>query len=308
MKAMIVKAMLLIALWGIVFSVFSFTQSKGISKAKENDGSEVGATATQEKKQEHIVQVMHNGISESIPLETYLEGVVASEMPYTFELEALKAQCVAARTFVLKRNLNVDDSTSSQVYRSESELIEIHQDNYETMITRVRQAIKETESLVMRYNGEYISALFYSSNNGKSNKASWYYSSEVPYLQSVDSPWDLQFDNIIQTTTLSLSDCMNALGVASMDIGEITYYDNGYVQSIVIGNQQFSGREVREKLHLRSSCFSFKQEQGNLVITTSGYGHGVGMSQYGAQGMALEGYDFKAILNHYYTGVSIEKI
>lgn len=303
MRNLFIKCSLLLLLWGIVITSFSFTKTKGSSTVISEEKVEV-----QEQQDEKVVQVMHNGVSESIPLETYLEGVVASEMPYTFELEALKAQCVAARTFVLKRNLTVDDSTSSQVYRSESELIEIHQDNYDEMINKVRQAIKESEGLVMRYNGEYISALFYSSNNGKSNNASWYYKNEVPYLISVDSPWDLKFENTKQQTSLSVSKCMNALGVSNMSVGNVTYYDNGYVQSIDIGGKSFTGREVREKLNLRSSCFKMQVNGDNVDIYTTGFGHGVGMSQYGAQGMALEGYDFKAILNHYYTGVSIEKI
>lgn len=303
MRNLFIKCSLLLLLWGMIITSFTFTKTEGSSVVISEEKVDI-----QEQEDEKIVQVMHNGVSERIPLETYLEGVVASEMPYTFELEALKAQCVAARTFVLKRNLIVDDSTSSQVYHSESELIEIHQDNYDEMISKVRQAIKESEGLVMRYNGEYISALFYSSNNGKSNNASWYYTNEVPYLISVDSPWDLNFDNTKQQTSLSVAKCINALGVANMNIGNITYYDNGYVNSIEIGGKSFSGREVREKLNLRSSCFTMQLDGDSVNINTIGFGHGVGMSQYGAQGMALEGYDFKAILNHYYTGVSIEKI
>lgn len=121
MRNLFIKCSLLLLLWIILITSFSFTKTKGTSTVI----SEEKVTA-QEQEEKKIVQVMHNGVSESIPLETYLEGVVASEMPYTFELEALKAQCVAARTFVLKRNLTVDDSTSSQVYRSESEIGRAH--------------------------------------------------------------------------------------------------------------------------------------------------------------------------------------
>lgn len=302
MRNMMVKCILLMLFWIIVLSSFS------ISKGSTTSIKEEERVVQKEEQAEQIVQVMHNGENKSISLETYLEGVVASEMPYTFELEALKAQCVAARTFVLKRNLIVDDTTNSQVYKSESELIEIHQDNYDAMISKIRQAIQETKGLVMRYDGEYISALFYSSNNGKSNNASWYYSNEVPYLISVDSPWDLSFENTKQQQSFTVSECMNALGVSHMNIGNITYYDSGYVKSIEIGGKTFSGREVRELLHLRSSCFTIAVEANNVNINTVGFGHGVGMSQYGAQGMALEGYAFKAILTHYYHGVSIEKI
>lgn len=306
MRNIFIKSIILIVSWLMILAFFSFQTTQG--KKDESHIENKIEKQTKEESSELIVQVMHNGVQEHIPLETYLEGVVASEMPYTFEMEALKAQCVAARTFVLKRNLNVDDSTGSQVYRSENELIEIHQENYDAMITRIRQAINETKGLVMRYQGEYISALFYSSNNGKSNDASWYYQNEVPYLKSVDSPWDLQFENTVQTKELGLQECMNALNVSSFNIGSIQYYDNGYIASIEIGEKIFSGREVREKLDLRSSCFTINIQNDIVLITTTGFGHGVGMSQYGALGMAQEGYDFKAILNHYYYGIHIEKI
>lgn len=305
MRNLLCKVILLLFIWMLFFSMFSMnrivSKNNGLVHEKE-----IGAYQVEAKEQ--IVQVMHNGVQESIPLEKYLEGVVASEMPYTFELEALKAQCVAARTFVLQRGLSVDDSTSSQVYRSENELIEIHQDNYDAMITKIRTAINETKGLVMRYQGEYISAMFYSSNNGKSNDASWYYQNEVPYLKSVDSPWDIKHEKSVQTISLAVSECMNALGVANMHLGNITYYDNGYVDTITIGGKQFSGREVREKLQLRSSCFSMVIQENIVSITTEGFGHGVGLSQYGANGMALEGYTYEEILHHYYQDIQIEKI
>ncbi|NBK98047.1 MAG: stage II sporulation protein D [Erysipelotrichia bacterium] len=304
MRNLLIKIIMLVVLW--LVSVLIFVNRQPPSEQKQQ--KVVSETMKAKKEEAIVVRIMRENKVEEVALETYLEGVLASEMPYTFALEALKAQCVAARTFVLQRNLCVDDTTSSQVYKSESELIEIYQEEYETMMQKVRQAIQETKGLVLRYDGHYISAMFYSSNNGKSNDASWYYQNEQPYLKSVDSHWDLDYPQTTQTTTIEYEQMMRLLNVRDLSIQNVTYYENGYVKTINIGGCEFSGREIREKLQLRSSCFQMQNSDAGMLVTTVGFGHGVGLSQYGAQGMALEGYDFKAILTHYYQGVSIEKI
>lgn len=262
-------------------------------------------TYTAEKEKALMVSVVHHNEVKEMELENYLLGVIASEMPYSFEMEALKAQCVAARTYVMQRGGKVDDSTSSQVYHSMEELQQLHPQDYDVMIETIHKALEATSGEVMKYQGEYISALFYSSCNGRTNDASWYYQNEVPYLKSVDSFWDLQYENTNAVIEKSVRECMQQLGVSSFHIGMVQKYENGYIQKIAIGDQVFSGREVREKLGLRSSCFSFEVQGDTVFIYTSGFGHGVGMSQYGALGMAKEGYTYQEILKHYYQGVEI---
>ncbi|MEG0315099.1 MAG: stage II sporulation protein D [Erysipelotrichaceae bacterium] len=258
---------------------------------------------------DYIVEVSRKEGTVEIPLETYLEGVVGSEMPASYNIEALKAQAIAARTFVANRGFKVDDSTASQVYHDPTELKNIWKDEYDSRAMTIKQAVNDTTSLIMTYNGEYISALFYSSCNGKTNNSQDYWKGEVPYLISVESPWDLKDPKTIQTIEKNKLEVAKTLGFSNIISNiAIERYDNGYVKTITMDNIQFSGREVREKLKLRSSDFTIIAKGDNYEITTKGYGHGVGMSQVGAQGMALDGNTYTEILEHYYSGINIEKL
>ncbi|MEG0699081.1 MAG: stage II sporulation protein D [Erysipelotrichaceae bacterium] len=258
---------------------------------------------------DYIVEVSRKEGTVEIPLETYLEGVVGSEMPASYNIEALKAQAIAARTFVANRGFKVDDSTASQVYHDPTELKNIWKDEYDSRAMTIKQAVNDTTSLIMTYNGEYISALFYSSCNGKTNNSQDYWKGEVPYLISVESPWDLKDPKTIQTIEKNKLEVAKTLGFSNIISNiAIERYDNGYVKTITMDNIQFSGREVREKLKLRSSDFTIIAKGDNYEITTKGYGHGVGMSQVGAQGMALDGHTYTEILEHYYSGINIEKL
>ncbi len=250
------------------------------------------------------VSLTREGVQSNIELEAYLIGVVASEMPSSFELEALKAQAVAARTFVAQRGYQVDDTTSSQVYYSNEELQEIHEEGYFEMIEKITQAVQETHGEVLVYDNKYISALFYSSSGGMSNCSQDYFVSEQAYLQSVPSPWDLQFESTTQSINIPLDDFYAALQLEGGVITHLERYDSGYVKEVHIGSGVYSGREIREALTLRSSNFDISISD-QVYITTYGYGHGVGMSQYGAQGMALQGSTYRDILTHYYSGVDI---
>lgn len=252
-----------------------------------------------------------DGTEATIELEEYLEGVVGSEMPATFELEALKAQAVAARTFVAKRNFEVDDTTSSQVYQDDTQLKQVWAESYDERSQRIHDVVEATKGEVIKYNGEPITASFFSSSPGKTANGNEYWDSETPYLKSVDSHWDMEVnDGNVQTVDFTLSDFSTTLGFQNSvsQIGSTVYYDSGYVKEITIDGITFTGREIRESLKLRSSCFKIVQEGDTLHITTTGFGHGIGMSQYGAQGMALEGFDYKAILTHYYSDVEIAQL
>lgn len=257
-----------------------------------------------------IVQVTRqDGTVEKIPLETYLEGVVGSEMPASYELEALKAQSVAARTFVMQRGMEVDDTTRTQVYHDEKQLRQIWGDNFETYHKKVKEAIAATRKEVMTYDGKLISAVFFSTSCGKTANSEEYWGSKTPYLRSVDSSWDKQASGYEETVSFTNEEFHVQLGFKNpvSEISQPVYYDSGYVKSITIDRITFTGREIREKLNLRSSSFTIKKNKDGVSITTRGYGHGLGMSQKGAQAMALEGKDYKAILTHYYQGIKIEK-
>lgn len=262
-----------------------------------------------ENQKEYIVEVKMKNQTLSLPLEEYLVGVVAGEMPVSFEKEALKAQVVASRTFVLSRHLKVDNTTNSQVYLTKEQMKKNWGDNYQKNLEKIQQAIQETSYEVMTYQGEYISALFFSSSNGKTNNCEDYFQGEVAYLKSVDSHWDLTIDpHNERSQTFSQTSLAKIFNTSSPKISITAYTSSGYVKSVVVNGKTYTGREVREKLGLASSSFQIQFSSQGYTFTTLGSGHGVGMSQYGAQAMALANKNYKDILNHYYQNIEIQRI
>lgn len=266
--------------------------------------------SSKKEDKQYVVEVKTKERTMELKLDDYLVGVVAGEMPASFELEALKAQVVASRTFVMSRNLKVDNTTNTQVYLTDSQMKKNWGKNYEKNKEKIEKAVKETHNEVMTYNGKYISALFFSSCNGKTvSNEDYFTGGEVAYLKSVDSSWDLKIDPTNKRTkTFTKQQIANAFGVASPDIRITSYTKSGYVDKVIINHKEYSGREVREKLGLASSSFQISLTSKGYTFTTRGHGHGVGMSQYGAEGMAQEGYDYKKILKHYYQNIKILSI
>ncbi|OAH54443.1 stage II sporulation protein D [Domibacillus aminovorans] len=253
--------------------------------------------------------------TESVLLEDYVVGVVAAEMPATFEKEALKAQAVAARTFMLTQTLaglKVTDTVNDQVFKDEEELKETWGTQFEENKQKIEEAAKETEGEVLVYNGEPITAAFFSSGNGKTENAEEYWQSPLPYLISVESPWDEAAPNFEQDVVIPRAEVEDKLGVSlpkSGEVGTVTARTaGGRVGEIQIDGKSFTGREMRETLELPSADFQMFVKGDNVVMTTKGYGHGIGMSQYGANGMAKEGKKYTDIMTHYYPGTSIESV
>ena len=229
-------------------------------------------------------------------------------MPASFELEAIKAQVVASRTFVYSRLLSVDNTTNTQVYLDDEKMKVSWSDHYEEYKEKVQKAIVETKGEILTYQGKCISALFYSSSNGKSeNVENYFKGSSQPYLVSVDSHWDQEYDPQFIRKVKYTKAQLNSFFGGSFQYRFLERYPSGRVKSILINQKQYSGREVREKLQLSSSDFEIVKEGNSYIFVTKGCGHGVGLSQYGAQGMAKEGYNYQAILKHYYQGVEISK-
>jgi stage II sporulation protein D len=258
---------------------------------------------------------------ENIPLEEYVTGVVASEMPAEFELEALKAQALTARTFIVKTMFTqskddslpesavVSDTVMHQVYKGNDELKAIWGDEYEEKIAKVVKAVTETKGQILTYEGQPIQASFFSMSNGFTVNSEDYWENKYPYLRSVESPWDKKAPKYAETVQLPVSTVEHKLGVELTKdgkIGKIVSTTSGKrVGEFKIGKKEFTGKEIREKLELRSTDFQMTKKGKQVTIKTKGYGHGVGMSQYGANGMAKEGKSYKDILNYYYKGVEI---
>lgn len=258
---------------------------------------------------------------EHVPLEDYVVGVVAAEMPSDFEMEALKAQALTARTFVVKRMINgavlpnkadVTDTVDTQVYFSLADLKKQWGQSYDAKIERIQKAVRATAGQVLTFDGQPITASFFSTSNGYTENSEDYWGNPTPYLKSVDSPWDKNTPKFLGEQKINVADFEKKLGVkvlANGKVGNITERTSGQrVKTVSFNGKQLSGREVREKLGLRSSDFTWKQEGSQIVVTTKGYGHGVGMSQYGANGMAKEGKSYKDIVQHYYKGIEIKGV
>lgn len=252
-----------------------------------------------------------NGTILQIPFEDYIVGVVAAEMPASFPVEALKAQAVVARTYAnqrLSKGLTLTDSVSTQSFKDESELRAMWGSSYDTYYNKIKSAVDQTSGLSIYYNGNYIDAVYHSTSNGYTEDAEYVWGNTVAYLKSVASPWDTSASSYLRVEEKSEQVLLNTLGFSVTDdtVIEIISRDaSGRVLEVRIGDSVYDGVTLRNILGLRSADFDLEVKDGNLVVTTRGYGHGVGMSQYGAAGMAREGYSFIDILKHYYTGVSI---
>lgn len=272
--------------------------------------------------------VTERGAVEEIPLESYVRGVVAAEMPVEFELEALKAQAIAARTYAVRRlesgdatgvppegaGALVTDTTAHQAYASEEELRERWGFfAYARHMDKLTRAVNETKGLIVTYDGNPIDAAFFSTSNGFTENSESYWQAELPYLRSVPSPWDervapdferetsFSWNEFYRKLNLSPSKVPPKLSVASRS-------DSGRVLELRIGGAAYTGREVRERLGLASTDFVWEIGDEGILFKTKGYGHGVGLSQWGAHGMAKEGKSAEEIVLYYYRGTEVERL
>ena len=270
-------------------------------------------------KDDYIIKIKRedNSIIE-VPFEDYIVGVVAAEMPAEFELEALKAQAVAARSYVLKKieqNKNNDydilDTTMNQVYISDDKMKEKWTNKYDEYLKKIKQAVEDTKGQYLTYNGTVIEAFFFSTSSGKTENSEEVFSKSLPYLRSVDSSWDNISPAFNSKNTFSLDEFYFNLNIPYSDnliINVLETTSTGRIKKIKINNKEFTGNEIRDIFKLKSTFFEIKQDGKQIIINTKGYGHGVGMSQYGAQAMAKANYTYEQILKYYYQGVDISKI
>ena len=245
-----------------------------------------------------------------LELEEYIIGVVAAEMPASFNIEALKAQAVTARTYALKKDkerLLTTDSTRDQAWISRKELLyNWGPKNYLLYYSKIASAVEDTEGLVLKYNDELISAVYHSSSGDYTASAKEVWDGERPYLKSVRSKYDRYSPYYKKKKRYNKEELRDELGIRNYQNFEIKERSpSGRVAKISLGERNFTGQQLREQLNLYSTNFEIKAIESGLKFISSGYGHGVGMSQYGADGMGKNGYGFKAILEHYYPGAEL---
>lgn len=250
-------------------------------------------------------------------LETYICGVVLAEMPVDFELEALKAQSVVSRTYALRRlelgtkhpnSAVCTDPACCQGYLSAEEFTEWGGD--QTGISRVSWAVMETAGQVLEYSGKLIDATYFSCSGGMTEDAAAVWGSDVPYLQSTASPGEEDAAYYSDSLMLSREAVETALDVTMQGNPEewfqvVSYTEGGGVEEVLVCGKEFTGVEIRKLLSLRSTVFTVDAAEGEIIFHTKGYGHRVGMSQYGADAMALRGSTYDEILAHYYCGTNL---
>ena len=255
-----------------------------------------------------------NGDVLEIELEEYIIGVVGAEMPASFNSEALKAQAIVSRTYAIKAlniNKKLTDDTTTQNYKSNDELKKLWGNNYNTYYEKIKNAVLNTKGLYLAYNGDIIDAVYHSTSNGYTEDSVNVWGNIKPYLKSVSSEYDNTNKSFITIVYMSYDEVSNKL---NNSVNENTLFniisrnESGRVSNIEINGNNYTGVEMRTLLGLRSADFEIEKVSGGVNITTKGYGHGVGMSQYGANGMANNGSNYRDILLHYYTGVSIKSL
>ena len=250
-----------------------------------------------------------------LELEEYLKGVILAEMPTSFSLEALKAQAVAARTYTIKKleagNHICDNPAHCQAWKDPTT-----SNDYE----KISQAVTETASQELTYLGEPIEAFFHSSSGGKTENSENVWSTAKPYLISVDSPGEEEImTTFYSTKEVTYDELKNKVNnyknktlITTIDLKNkikiLSKTDGNRVKEIKIQNTVLSGTEIRNIFGLRSANFDIELKNKSIIFNVSGYGHGVGMSQWGAEVMARNGNTYKEILYHYYPGTLIEQI
>lgn len=266
------------------------------------------------------VSVRNGETVTEMELETYIAGVVLAEMPASFEKEALKAQSAAARTYTQKAMITggkhkdgsvCTDSTCCQGYVSREDYL--LQGGTAEAADKVLEACRDTAGMVLVYEGELIEATYFSCSGGDTESAVAVWGTDIPYLQSVSSPGEEKSIVYEQTKTFTPGEFTQALnlhlsGSPKDWVTVITRTDGGGVASMTVGGTTFSGTKLRSLLGLRSTAFTLNATDSLITVTTRGYGHRVGMSQYGAEAMAISGSTYDEILAHYYPGTRLARL
>ena len=276
--------------------------------------------------QERTLRVLRDGTVEEAALDTYLTQVGLSEMPASFAPEALKAQAVAARTFACRQTAggkheNADVCTQSaccQACRTVEDLCARYEDGFEAAWDKASAAVRETEGEVLTYEGKLIDAVYFSCSGGSTEDAAAVWGADVPYLRAVKSPGEqdaAKYESRVCVTAETFAETLRALDADAVFSGDpsgwvqaVTRTAGGGVDTLTAGGRTFSGVQLRNAFGLNSTRFTILYEDGAFSFDVLGYGHRVGMSQYGADAIARLGFDYKTILRFYYRGASIENV
>lgn len=312
-----------------------FTKKNVEAKVSSNDVSNENTEKKAEienydYKNYGSIKLLHTktGEVEEVAIDTYLVNVVSAEMPADFEIEALKAQAVVARTYTIYKIQNkkhdnadiCDDSACCQAWVSKEERFARWEESVrESNWQKIEQAVSETKGKIITYEGKPINAFFHSNSGGKTEiPVNVWGGTGYPYLQVVETSGEDNYTQYNSEVVLSNEELLEKLKVNYSDISIdfnnndelkiLEYTDSGRVKTVKFGNHNLSGTETRSLLGLRSTNFEIIKENGNIKFSVKGYGHGVGMSQTGANTLAKEGKSYEDIINHFYIGVVIQDV
>ena len=320
----------------VFFLLPSFFTKKNVeAKVSSNDVSNENAEKKAEienydYKNYGSIKLLHTktGEVEEVAIDTYLVNVVSAEMPADFEIEALKAQAVVARTYTIYKIQNkkhdnadiCDDSACCQAWVSKEERFARWEESVrESNWQKIEQAVNETKGKIITYEGKPINAFFHSNSGGKTEiPVNVWGGTGYPYLQVVETSGEDNYTQYNSEVVLSNEELLEKLKVNYSDISIdfnnnddlkiLEYTDSGRVKTVKFGNHNLSGTETRSLLGLRSTNFEIIKENENIKFSVKGYGHGVGMSQTGANTLAKEGKSYEDIINHFYIGVVIQDV
>ena len=316
-KEWAIAALLGLAMPGVILAVAT---TLGVPETVIELGTEAAPEQTQVTETQPVVitvPILDGNQVTEMELNEYLVGVVLGEMPASFETEALKAQAVVARTYTMRshkrggRHKNAavcTDPSCCQAYTAPDTYLK--KGGTKKNVEKIRRAVEETGNEVLTYQGELIEAVYFSCSGGSTEDAVAVWGTAYPYLQAVSSPGEEKADHYSDTVTYTANNFEAALGRDLKGnpnewFGGTTYTPGGGVASMEIGGTVYKGTTLRTVLGLRSTAFMITTTDSKVTITTKGYGHRVGMSQYGADAMALKGSTYREILTHYYQGVTL---
>ena len=308
------------------------TFSEEISENNKVENKDKVSESSYDYKKYKTIKLLHkdNEKVEEVALDEYLYGVVSAEMPASFEKEALKAQAVVARTYTIYKIVNndgkhkdadiCDDSTCCQAWISkEDRLARWQEDLRESNWEKIEKAVNDTEGKVITYENEPINAFFHSNSGGITEvPINVWGGSGYPYLQVVETAGEDAYSQYASEATFTQDELIGKLKTKyedisidfsnTEDIKILEYTDSGRVKTIKFGNHEISGVETRSLLGLRSANFEVAQSDGKITFSVKGYGHGVGMSQTGADAMAKQGSTAEEIIHHFYAGVEVKDV
>lgn len=247
-----------------------------------------------------------------LELEEYVVGVVAGEMPASFKEETLKAMSVLARTYALKSlkyNKKLTDDVRTQTYKSIDEMKNMWKDDFNKYYNKIKSAVESTKGEYLSFEGDYIEAVYHSTSNGMTESSSEVWGYSYPYLVTVESPYDTINKSYEYTKDYTYEEISNILET-KVDLDTvfeiISLTESGRIRELKINDKVYKGVDIRNLLSLRSADFEIIKQENNIKVITKGYGHGVGLSEYGAEGYARNGYNYKEILKHYYPNTELK--